>query len=130
WETAGAGHNGVWAMAAVLLGYLALRQRRAGFLALPLLTVGVLFKFVPLIFLPLAGLWLARAAGRRRAAWAGLALGLALSAVLAGAAMAPLWPREGTLGIFQEAGLTARSLGAFAIGQLGPRLGHDRATAI
>jgi hypothetical protein len=130
WETAGAGHNGIWAMAAVLLAYLALRHRRAGFAVLPLLTAGVLFKFVPAIFLPLAGLWLIRAAGRRRAAWAGLALGGALSVVLAAAAMAPLWPREGTLGIFQEAGLTARSLGAFAIGQLYPRLGRDLAGAV
>lgn len=107
-DIAGNAHNDLWMVLGLLLA-VALAERRRFDLALTALTAGALVKFVPLLIMPL----LATAAVRRlgwRQAVRQLAVGLALSLLLAWLCYRPFWPLADPLRLAQRSGLNTTSI--------------------
>lgn len=107
-DIAGNAHNDLWMVLGLLLA-VALAERRRFDLALIALTAGALVKFVPLLIMPL----LAAAAVRRlgwRQAVRQLAVGLALSMLLAWLCYRPFWPLADPLRLAQRSGLNTTSI--------------------
>jgi hypothetical protein len=128
YETLGQGHNDVAMVFWILLSiwWLAGGRRARSVLAL---VVGALFKFIPLLLLPAAGLVALRTLRGTAARLRFVALTAGAAAVLVVLAYAPFWHGPETLGVERRRGLYTSSLPATAIALLDAPLGREQATS-
>jgi alpha-1,6-mannosyltransferase len=128
YETLGQGHNDVvmllWVLACV--GFLA-RSRYT--LAILALVTGALFKFVPLLLLPAAGLISLRALPRARARLRFAAVTACAAVIFVVLAYAPFWRGPETLGLELRRELFTTSLPAVTYALLHGPLGKERAAS-
>lgn len=128
YETLGQGHNDVAMLFWVLACTWCLARGRYTLAVLALVS-GALFKFVPLLLLPAAGLVALRALpdGRSRLRFA--AVTACAVALLVVAAYAPFWQGAGTLGLDRRRGMFTSSLPAVAYALLKAPLGKQEAAS-
>jgi hypothetical protein len=129
YETFGHGHNDMTMVFWVILAVYALANRRftTGILSL---VMGALFKFIPLLFLPAAGLIALREhSGFLRRVRFVIILGI-LAVLLVVGAYAPFWRGPDTIGIFSRRYLYTTSLPAVVRMLLAPSMGYDQAANI
>jgi hypothetical protein len=125
-EVFGNGHNDPSFLLWVILAVWAMLERRYT-IAILSLVVGTLFKFMPAVLIPAAGLIaLKELPGWKQRAWFTLRTG-AISAVLVGLAYAPFWQGIETLSIGRRAHLFATTIGSSLNKIITPVLGADRA---
>jgi hypothetical protein len=128
YETLGQGHNDVamlfWILAAVW--WLARGRHTLSVLAL---VVGALFKFVPLLLLPVAGLVCLRSLPGRRARLRFLVTTTCATMVVVVLAYAPFWRGPETLGIEHRREMFTSSLPAAAYALLQTPLGEEQAAS-
>ncbi|MGD8627423.1 MAG: hypothetical protein PVJ34_23015 [Anaerolineae bacterium] len=128
YETLGQGHNDVamlfWILAAVW--WLARGRHTLSALAL---VAGALFKFVPLLLLPAAGLISLRMLPDRRARLRFVATTACAAAVMVVLAYAPFWQGLETLGVEHRRELFTSSLPAAAYALLQTPLGKEQAAS-
>jgi hypothetical protein len=129
YETLGQGHNDVAMLFWILLATWWLAHRRHT-LAVLALVVGALFKFVPLLLLPAAGLVSLRSLPGKAARLRFLVVTACATAVLVMLLYAPFWHGVDTLGIENRRGLFTASLPAAAYALLEAPLGEGRATSV
>jgi hypothetical protein len=128
-EIFGNGHNDPSFLLWILLAVWAMLERRYT-IAILSLVVGTLFKFMPAVLIPAAGLialqelpgWKQRAAFLFRSAL--------ISVVLIVAAYAPFWEGIKTLSIDRRAHLFATTLGSSIYQTLLPALGKEQSAAL
>ena len=128
YETLGQGHNDV-VMLLCILGCVACLAWGRHTLAVLALVAGALFKFVPLLLLPAAGLVSLRALPGTRARLRFVALTACAAALLVLLAYAPFWRGPETLGIERRRELFTSSLPAVAYALLDGPLGEARAAS-
>jgi hypothetical protein len=129
YETLGQGHNDV----AMLFWVLACAWCLAGTrytLAMLALVVGALFKFVPLLLFPAAGLISWRASPDTQARWRFAVVTIGTTALLIALAYAPFWHGPAALALERRFGLWTSSLPAAAFAFLEPPLGEEGAAWI
>jgi hypothetical protein len=126
YETLGQGHNDV-AMLFWILACAAFLARRRFTLAILALVAGALFKFVPLLLLPAAGLVALRALPGARTRLRFVAMTTCAGLILVVLAYAPFWRGPDTLGVERRRELFTTSLPAVARVLLEKPLGDERA---
>jgi hypothetical protein len=128
-EIWGNGHNDPSFLFWVLLAVWAMLERRYT-LAILSLVVGALFKFMPAVLIPAAGLIaLQELPDWKQRAWF-IVRSTVLSAALIVGAYAPFWQGLETLSITRRAHLFATTLGSSIYHALIPGLGADQAAAL
>jgi hypothetical protein len=126
YETLGQGHNDVSMLFWVLVCVWCLAHRRYT-LAILALVAGALFKFVPLLLLPAAGLIALRALPGAKARLHFAAVTACAALILVGLAYVPFWHGADTLGIENRRELFTTSLPAVAYALLEAPLGREHA---
>lgn len=129
YETLGHGHNDMVMVFWILLSLLALTHRRF-LLAILALIAGALFKFIPLLFLPAAGLIALREQKNHLARYELLVSAAVLSALLVYLAYQPYWHGLETVGIFSRRSLYTTSLPAIVRVWLLGRISNPAADGI
>jgi hypothetical protein len=129
YHTLGNGHNDI-AMAFWMVAAAWLLARRRYTLACLSLVMGTLFKFIPVLLLPAAGLIALHALPNHRQRLRFLVVTAVTSAALVCLLYAPFWQGSEVLGIDRRARLLTTSLPALAWSLLEPRLGDDLAVKI
>lgn len=119
YETFGNGHNDMSLVVWILAAAWALVHRRYT-LAILALVVGALFKFIPLLMLPAAGLIALRDQSGWRQRLRFLLLTGSAAVVLVVAAYWPFWADAGVLSIERRARLYTTSLPAVAVAAVSP----------
>jgi hypothetical protein len=126
YETIGSGHNDMAMIFWVLLAaWLLLNQRYT--LTILAIIAGALFKYIPLLMLPAAGLIALRDLGDARTRWRFLALTAIATLVLIVAAYAPFWYGVDTLSVGRRTHLFTTSLPATVYVNLMSSLDKDAA---
>jgi hypothetical protein len=128
YETLGQGHNDV-AMLFCILGCVGCIACGRHTLAVLALVAGALFKFVPLLLLPAAGLISLRALPGTRARLRFSAVTACAAVILVLLAYAPFWRGAETLGVERRRELFTTSLPAVAHALLEGPLGEERAAS-
>ena len=129
YETLGQGHNDVAMIFWVLVCAWCLARRRYT-LAVLALVAGTLFKFVPLLLLPAAGLISLRALPDTKARLRFAAVTIGAAGLLMVLAYAPFWHGPAALGIERRFVLWTSSLPAAAFALLEPPLGEEGAAGV
>ncbi len=124
YETLGHGHNDVIMLFWILLAVWCLAQGRYTFSVLTLVA-GALVKFIPLLFLPAAGLISLRSIPTTGARLRFVAVTACAAVALVVLSYAPFWHGPETLGIGHRLGLLTASLPATAVALLQVPLGHE-----
>lgn len=129
YETLGQGHNDVGMLFCILgcVGCLACGHHTLAVLAL---VTGALFKFIPLLLFPAAGLISLRALPGTKARLRFAAVTACAAAILILLAYAPFWHGVETLGIERRRGLFTTSLPAVARALLEGPLGEEHAASV
>lgn len=129
YETLGHGHNDIAMLFWILACVWWMARGRYTLAALALVT-GALFKFVPLLLLPPAGLIALRALPGAKARLRFVTVTTCATVFLVILAYAPFWHGPQTLRIEQRFGLFTSSLPAVAFALLEAPLGEDRAALV
>ena len=111
-ESIGNGHNDLTMVVFMLAAYLALLRGRLG-LAMPLLTLAVLVKFVPLLLLPAALVYSWRKFGPKM--FSGLLAGTGFSLAIALLCYAPYWRGFASFAPLQRGQLLTNSFAALGV---------------
>jgi hypothetical protein len=128
-ETFGNGHNDI-AMAFWILVAVLFMTRRRYTLAIVALVTGALFKFIPALLLPAAGLIALRRLPTRRGRLRFLLVTGSATLLVLVLAYLPFWRGPDVLTAFQHLDLFTTSLPAFLRAWLQPRWGKERATNV
>jgi hypothetical protein len=126
YETLGQGHNDI-AMAFWIVAAVWMLTRRRYTLAILALVMGTLFKFIPALLLPAAGLIALRDLPDHRQRLRFVLVTAVASLALVYLLYAPFWQGSQVVGIGRRASLLTTSLPAVAWSLLEPRVGHDAA---
>lgn len=129
YETLGNGHNDMALVFCVLATILALLRRRYT-LAILALVLGALFKFIPALLLPAAGLVALRNLPDQRTRLRFLGVTTLFSLVLIALFYGPFWAGIEILDISERTRLFTASLPAFFYTWLQPTLGKEQAAAL
>ena len=127
--TLGNGHNDVAMVLCILLAVLALLQQRYT-LTILALVLGALFKFIPLLLIPAAGLIALRSLGDARVRLRFVALSVVGSVALAAVLYAPFWYGPRILDMTARTRLFTASLPAFFYTWLRPLWGQQQAASV
>jgi hypothetical protein len=126
YETLGNGHNDM-AMVFWILAAAWLLLSRRYMLAMLALVSGALFKFIPVLMLPVAGLIAWRDISTRPARWRFLITTTAAAVLLIWLAYWPFWRGPGVLSIERRSRLYTTSIPAVVYVLLKPELGRETA---
>ncbi len=128
-ETGGNGHNDALMVLFLLAGLTALLASRWYWqsLALPLLAASVLVKWISVLLIPLAVMYLLRGGRARRWGLVPLAVGAALTVAFALPVIAPFWDTQDAWGVLLQANLFTASPPALLEGLLEPIYGSSLA---
>jgi hypothetical protein len=129
YETLGHGHNDMAMVFWILVAVWTLLRHRYTLTVLILVT-GALFKFMPLLMLPAAGLVAVRDLPDVRARLRFLLVTGAAAVALVVLAYAPFWHGIKTLDVERRRELFTTSLPAVAYASLEPRLGEERTASL
>jgi hypothetical protein len=129
YETLGQGHNDV-VMLFCILGCVGCLARGRHTLAVLALVTGTLFKFVPLLLLPAAGLISLRSLPETKARLQFAAVTACAAAILILLVYAPFWRGTETLGIERRRELFTTSLPAVTHALLADPLGEERSASM
>lgn len=111
YETFGHGHND-WAMVFwIILAAWALERRKYS-LSVAALVIGGMFKYIPMLLLPIVGLLALRDLPDRRARWRFVITAGLASLLIVAASFAPFWAGANTLTLARRAGMYTTSFPA------------------